>query len=453
MKLTRRALLTQLSAAGAATAAPWSLLLANAPTRAAPNLRPVVDETSGLPPLELPEGFRYRSIAWTGDAMRDGTLAPDRPDGMAVVQSRGHELTLVRNHERAGSAGAFGAPEFAYDPVSTGGTTSLTFDTAKESASRAWPSLGGTLINCAGGPTPWGTWLSCEECVFDAGDTLANPNYPIDRITRPHGFVFEVGAGEQQAAQRLTDMGQFVHEAVAIEPSTGVAYLTEDNRPAGLYRYLPAKPGRLAAGGNLQQCKVLGQPDLRRANTQGQRFDVSWVDIEAPTRGKDADGGRHGVFDQGLAQGATKFTRLEGCWVAGPGQIVFTATDGGTAELGQVWLLDTVEQTLELLFASPSRTVLDNPDNITANPHGGYLLCEDGKNPQQRLQWLRADGSLFPFAANAAVFDKGPNGISGNFQSSEWAGACFSPDGQWLFVNIQTPGITFAITGPWASLS
>lgn len=453
MPITRRALISQLGTAGAAAVLPWSRLLAQGPVRKPPTLRPVADATTGLPLIELPEGFRYRSIGWTGDPMRDGVPTPDRLDAMAVVQSSGSELTLVRNHERAGDSGAFGKPELAYDPASTGGTTSLVFDTDSEAASSAWPSLGGTLINCAGGPTPWGTWLSCEECVFDAGDTLENQYFQIQRITQPHGFVFEVGAGEQQAARRITEMGQFVHEAVAIEPATGFAYLTEDNRPAGLYRFVPRKPGKLAAGGWLQQCKVVGHDDLRGADTAGARFDVTWVNIESPTRGKDADGGRHGVFNQGRAQGATRFTRLEGCWTAGRGKIVFTSTDGGAAQLGQVWLLDTIESTLELLFSSPSRDVLGNPDNITANPHGGYLLCEDGPNPQQRLQWLRADGSLFPLAANIAEFDNGPNGLGGDFRRSEWAGACFSPDGQWLFANIQTPGITLAITGPWAALA
>ena len=453
MPITRRALISQLGTAGAAAAMPWSLLLAQASARQPPALRPAADEVTGLSLIELPEGFRYRSIAWTGDPMRDGAPTPDRPDGMAVVHSSGSELTLVRNHERAGDSGAFGKPEFAYDPVSTGGTTSLVFDTDSEAASRAWPSLGGTLINCAGGPTPWGTWLSCEECVFEPGDTLNNPAFSVQRITRPHGFVFEVGAGEQHAPRRLPEMGQFVHEAVAIEPASGVAYLTEDNHPAGLYRYVPAQPGKLAAGGRLQQCKVFGQTDFRSVDRAGSRFDVVWVDIEDPTQGKDADGGRHGVFNQGRAQGAAEFSRLEGCWTAGRGKVVFTSTNGGAAQLGQVWLLDTIENTLELLFSSPSRTVLGNPDNITANPHGGYLLCEDGPNPQQRLQWLRADGSLFPLAGNTAVFESGPNGLSGDFRRSEWAGACFSPDGQWLFANMQTPGITLAITGPWADLA
>ena len=129
---------------------------------------------------------------------------------------------------------------------------------------------------------------------------------------------------------------------------------------------------------------------------------------------------------------------------------MFVATDGGPARLGQVWQLDTVQQTLELLFVSPSRQVLDHPDNVVAHPHGGSLLCEDGRRSGQRLQWLHDDGRLLPFAVNDVALEAGPHGIRGNFRRSEWAGACFSPDGRWLFANIQTPGITLAITGPWA---
>ena len=289
--------------------------------------------------------------------------------------------------------------------------------------------------------------------MLDAGENHRAARGGLARTTQSHGFVFEVGADGQSRAEPITDMGRFVHEAVAIEPASGTAYLTEDARPAGLYRFLPHQPGRLAAGGRLQQCAVPGQPDLRQADTMGQRWDVRWVDIDHPARGKDASGGSKGVQQQGLARGGTRFTRLEGCWHAGQGHIVFTATDGGPAGLGQVWLLDTVSQTLELLFVSPRRDVLDNPDNVTANPHGGYLLCEDGRRSGQRLQWLHADGRLTTLAANNVQLDSGPNGLRGDFRGSEWAGACFSPDGQWLFANIQTPGVTLAITGPWEELA
>lgn len=451
--LNRRQLLGA-AAPAALLASPWGRLLAQADAGAAPTsappLRPVNDANTGLPLIQLPEGFRYTTIAWTGDPMRGGQTMPDRPDGMAVVRSDGEQLTLVRNHERIGDSGAFGDPALAWDPAATGGTTNLVFDPHAEALVDAWPSLSGTLINCAGGPTPWGSWLSCEECVLDAGEGHRAARGGLARTTQDHGFVFEVGAVGQTRAEPIPAMGRFVHEAVAIEPASGAAYLTEDARPAGLYRFLPDRPGRLSAGGRLQQLAVPGNPDLRRADAVGRQWAVQWVAIDAPDRGKDADGGTQGVQRQGWALGATRFTRLEGCWHAGRGRIVFVATDGGPARLGQVWQLDTVQQTLELLFVSPSRQVLDHPDNVVAHPHGGSLLCEDGRRSGQRLQWLHDDGRLLPFAVNDVALEAGPHGIRGNFRRSEWAGACFSPDGRWLFANIQTPGITLAITGPWA---
>ncbi|MGH7960751.1 MAG: alkaline phosphatase PhoX, partial [Candidatus Binatia bacterium] len=92
---------------------------------------------------------------------------------------------------------------------------------------------------------------------------------------------------------------------------------------------------------------------------------------------------------------------------------------------------------------------LDNPDNITVSPRGGLLLCEDGDLVGQRLIGLTPAGEAFPFAQNNVVLNGEKNGIVGDFRDKEWAGACFSKDGKWLFANIQTPGITFAITGPW----
>ncbi len=100
------------------------------------------------------------------------------------------------------------------------------------------------------------------------------------------------------------------------------------------------------------------------------------------------------------------------------------------------------------MFESPSADVLNAPDNITVSPRGGLVLCEDGDG-DQFLHGLTVDGEIFQFAKNNTVLNGEQNGITGNFTGSEFAGACYSPDGDWLFVNIQTPGITLAITGPW----
>jgi uncharacterized protein len=100
------------------------------------------------------------------------------------------------------------------------------------------------------------------------------------------------------------------------------------------------------------------------------------------------------------------------------------------------------------LFQSPSAAVLNAPDNITVSPRGGLVLCEDGSG-EEFVHGLTVTGEIFPFAKNTVVLNGERNGITGNFTGSEFAGACYSPNGEWLFVNLQGPGITFAITGPW----
>jgi secreted PhoX family phosphatase len=245
-------------------------------------------------------------------------------------------------------------------------------------------------------------------------------------------------------------LGQFVHEAAVVDPADGTVYLTEDQRPAGFYRLRPNVPGRLTAGGVLQMLRVRGQPDLRRGHRAGHRWDVDWVDIEQPERGIDPDnGGRDGVLRQGVAQGGSLFTRLEGLYVHGD-EVFFTATDGGNAQCGQVWRLRPSQQTLELFYESPGGAVLDYPDNICLGPTGSIVLCEDSKQPVQRLFGMTREGALFELARNNTVLQGELLGLSGDFRGAEWAGACFSPDGRTLFANVYTPGFSVAITGPFA---
>ena len=127
----------------------------------------------------------------------------------------------------------------------------------------------------------------------------------------------------------------------------------------------------------------------------------------------------------------------------------FSATSGGSRGYGQVWEYRPSTEQLRLLFESPGPQVLNMPDNLTISPRGGIAICEDGGGQPQRLQGLTADGRLFPFAANRIRLNGEKNGYRGDFTAKELAGVCFSPDGQWLFFNVQTPGVTFAITGPW----
>lgn len=407
-------------------------------------LGPVEDETTGLPLLHLPSGFRYRSLAWTGDAMDDGTRAPGAPDGMAAFAGDAGLVQIIRNHEL--SPGPAFAPTLAYDAAAAGGTTTLTFDPAAGRLRGVRASLAGTLRNCAGGPTPWRSWLTCEETVLGPGDSAT-------ALTRPHGYVFDVPLNGPPTREPLLDMGRFVHEAVAVDPRSGVVYETEDARRAGLYRFTPRVYGQLARGGVLEMLAVDGRPrlDLRQRQRVGVRYGIHWVRIPDPSKAHDDAGSPAGggVFGQGLARGGAVFARLEGAWYAG-GRVFVTSTDGGGAKMGQVWELDVDQQELRLVFESPGPQVLNMPDNLTVSPRGGLVLCEDGTaNPC--VHGLSRDGRIFRFARNNVRLAGERNGLSGDFTNSEFAGATFSPDGDWLFVNIQNPGITLAITGPWGA--
>lgn len=265
---------------------------------------------------------------------------------------------------------------------------------------------------------------------------------------RPHGYVFEVPMGAEGPVEpvRLPAMGRFVHEAVAIDPASGIVYLTEDAPRSGFYRFIPEVPGDLRAGGRLQMLAIRGRPNYETGRGQHRDFPlpVSWVDIPDPDP---AHAGREpsAVFDQGWARGGARFRRLEGCWY-GNGRIYFNATNGGDARLGQVWEYRPRDDggRLILLFESTGPDVLNRPDNICVSPRGGIVLCEDGSG-DIHLRGLTPDGRIFDFARNLA-------------NRREFAGATFSPDGRTLFVNLQGDtapggpghrGMTFAIWGPW----
>ena len=311
----------------------------------------------------------------------------------------------------------------------------------------ARPSLSGPIYNCSGGVTPWGTWLSCEETVSEPG--VDSPSDVFRPLRRSHGWVFEVPASGVASAEPLRALGCFRHEAAAIDPHDGIVYLTEDQPSrSGFYRFVPASRGELRRGGRLQMLQAVGAPDLRTGRRTGERLRVRWVDIAQPERGVDPDGGESGVLEQGVADGASLFTRLEGC-IADGERIWFTSTDGGDAGCGQLWCLHPREQELELFFESPSRDVLDYPDNLVPSPRGGLVICEDSaQDVPQRLWGMTADAGLFEFCRNVVRLD-GTNGFDGDFSDEEWAGACFSPDGRWLFANLYRPGVSVAITGPW----
>ncbi len=422
-------------------------------------LAPVLDEATGLPLLMLPEGFRYKTFSWAGSDLHDGYPVPEKADGMGVIRNVGSRVTLVRNHELRGSSGPIGDPELAYD-VTGGGTTTLVFDTSDETLKDSWVSLGGTVSNCAGGVTPWGSWLSCEEGpispdLFHLPVSRRQANWNIEDARRSHGYVFEVPAEGVARPEPIVEMGQFYHESVAFDDRSGIAYLTEDLKPkAGIYRFTANVPGKLLRGGRLQMMRVDGGRDMRDSLVPGQEMPVEWVDIPNPQQGftrnsREGDG----VVKQGLAAGGSGFISLEGC-TCSDGHVYFTSKFGGKARSGYVYQYSIDRKMLWLIYESPGHRVFSGPDNIVMSPRGSLILCEDriGQNTvAQNLVGLTAKGELFRFCQINPELkgNHGGHDLATTVLYSEWAGATFSGDGHWLFVNILNPGITVAITGPW----
>jgi len=441
----------------------WSRLARHgAPPTFHPDLGPLVvvnDQSTGLPLLKLPKGFRYKSFSWAGEKLADGYASPGACDGMGVVSDQDGIITLIRNHEIRGSSGPVGDPQKAWD-VTGGGTSTLKFDTRSESLVDSRISLGGTLNNCAGGVTPWGTWLSCEEAPFTPelrrlGGDLNQKLWRLKRAQKSHGYVFEVHPEGESEPKPILAMGQFYHEAAAVDPENSVVYMTEDAAPyAGFYRYLPVVPGQLHAGGKLQMLKVEGQKAMIDTVPLNKPMIFDWVDIADPGQGHTP--GTHdgaGVVTQGIAAGGTPFVALEGC-VYHQGSIYFTSKAGGKARAGQIFRLDLSQGSLEMIYEATERENFTGPDNIIMSPQGCLMICEDRLGVFTQAQYIAGldeKSGLFAFCQTnpqLSGIHAGHN-LGRTALSSEWAGACFSADGQWMFVNLYNPGVTIAITGPW----
>ena len=444
----------------------------------------LVEDKRGL--LDLPRGFRYRVISpqFYPRTLEEKTVdgetvyvgepnwldfprepVPGDHDGMAALRGPRNTTILVRNHELSpgdieGDAGDREVPGFVpYDPGQPGGTTGIVVG-RNGRVIQDYVTSSGTNRNCSGGPTPWNTWLTCEETRIRAEED--------DQATKDHGYVFEVlpYGGQYLSAQPIKDMGFFSHEAVNIDPRTGIAYLTEDDfrgeipdnprdevaddddnpnnevdfevasRSSFLYRFVPnaknLRPGAYLEGGKLQalglrepaKSRISNNADLARQGQSTRR--VRWIDVNPEEASADA-----------LAKGALRFNRLEGADFAG-GAFWFNDTAGGEERLGQTFRLipgRDGNDRIELFFESDDPENMQSPDNTVVAPWGDLWFCEDGEG-DDRVMGITPNGQTYEFARN-------------RLNDSELAGCTFSPDGRTFFVNIQNPGLTFVIQGPF----
>jgi hypothetical protein len=417
--------------------------------------------SSDVPELAIPEDFRVVKLSRTATpSLADSSfIVPNALDGMAALpMQRSRGIRLVRNHEIRDTIGGPYAVKGSrpYDGAAGGGTTTLEVHPTYRGRrvvdvelTREFVSLSGTSVNCAGGPTPWGSWITCEETTSEIGEA--------------HGYAFDVlaNADGEVTAVPLRGLGRFVHEALAIDPRTGFVYETEDrsydpadeeaNPGSGFFRFIPERDGDMTRAGRLQVLAIKGRPqyDTTTGQRVGKILPVHWVDID-DVDPDNAAADPSAVFRQGLHKGAARFQRLEGCWF-GDHSVFFNATSGGDAGAGQVWQYRPLGSRrgqlhgsggqLILVFESPDFSVLDSPDNICVSPRGGVVLCEDG-NGVQFMRGLTRRGEIFDLVSH---------------DGTEFAGATFSPDGQILFFNVQgstsstgtTFGGTFALWGPW----
>jgi secreted PhoX family phosphatase len=381
--LNRRDFL-RLSSALAASAvtlgSPWQRALARRVAHPGPYGPLLPPDENGI---ELPRGFRSRVVAVAREPV-PGTEFPWHvfPDGGATFATRDRGWIYVSNCEF----------------VVGGGTNAIRFDPAGRIVD-AYSICSGTGLNCAGGTTPWGTWLTCEEF--------------------PAGGVFECDPLGRVPAVRRPALGTFQHEAAAVDPVTGIVYLTEDARTGRFYRCVPDAWGDLGSG-RLQVAQV------------GAGGGVVWHDVplpnpripgETPTRAQ--------------VPASTAFDGGEGIALC-RGHVYFT-TKGDD----RVWDYLPAREQLSVLYdgrASPELP-LRGVDNLTASRHGDLLVAEDGDDME--LVLITPEREVTPLLR-----------VVGQ-EFSELAGPAFDPGGRRLYVSSQRGGpegfgITYEIRGPFA---
>lgn len=366
--------------------------------------------------LELPPGFDQRILSRAGEPVLGGGkgagLVPGKHDGMTALPYDGNVI-LVRNHEQLPEHKIPVSGTEPFDPEDAGGVMGLVVSPKREPI-REFSLLSGTRRNCAGGTTPWGTWLTCEE--------IREEN---------HGYVFEVlpeASGNDLSKLPIRSMGHFRHEAVGVDPRTGIVYLSEDAPPRSfVYRFLPdnlaGRPGALQDGGRLQAMRPESDLVDGAPNQVGTQVKVGWVDVDPSSAPESA-----------ADRGAIQFHKLEGALHA-DGLFWFPDTDGGEHKLGQIFRYSPEEETLELFFEARNEVEMQKPDNLAMTPWGDLWFVEDSKG-YDRVMGVTPGGATYEFARN-------------QLNESELSGPCFSPDGRTFFVNIYDPGITVAVWGPF----